>query len=95
MTNYAAEANKAVKKFDSTEEIKKGAASIADTAQSYIKNASKNVGDMASEGKKFLKNEGKKDLRRAESFIKENPLKGAAYAAGIGALLTYFFMPRK
>jgi hypothetical protein len=60
-----------------------------------VKDAGRNAEEMAAKGAQFLKHEGRKDMNRAKSFIKENPLKGAAYAVGLGALLTYFLIPRK
>ncbi len=98
MTNYAAEADKAVKKFENSSEgkdVRKGIAAIAGAAQDFVHDAKENVSDMACASTKHIKSEGQKDLRRAENFIKENPVKGAMYAAGIGAVLSYFLLPRR
>lgn len=94
MTNYIAETKNAANNFKS-EDIRKGASSMVDDAESFINGAKKNSGEMVSKGAKFLKEEGEKDIRMATNFFKEHPIKGALYTIGIGALLNYFLSPRK
>ena len=43
----------------------------------------------------FAESEVKKDMRKVRSFAKEHPAQTAAYALGIGAVLSYFLIPRK
>lgn len=68
--------------------------SFLGTAQSFIKDAKENTVDIVDEGTKYLKKESKKNLRKAEGYMKQHPRKGFAYAVGLGAVLAYFFIPR-
>ena len=97
MNQYAADStNKAIKKFDDEGgSLKRTASSIADTTHSFVKDAKENVTEAAQKGIECVKNEGAKDLGKAQSFIKENPVKSALYALGAGALLSFLLLPRR
>lgn len=98
MYDYAGNADKAVKKMSNAsngDDLRQGANSLANTAQSFVKDAAGNAGKIASESADYIKNEGKKNLEKAESFIQDHPKKGALYALGLGVLVSYFLLRRK
>lgn len=89
--------NNAYKETNSSglNDLRKNAAAMASNAQNFIKETKNNVADAACEGTKFIKAEGKKNIKRAEGYVKAHPRKSTMYALGLGALASYFLLRRK
>lgn len=87
-------ANKTAKGFEGSD-LQEEAVSVKDAVKSFAEDAKEDMSELTREGMKAAKSEIKKDIRKARSFAKEHPAQTAAYALGIGAVLSYFLMPRK
>lgn len=98
MTNYASQGRKAVNKVENHSrlgDLRKGVSSMAETAQSFIKDTTDHVGEVACESTKFIKDESVRNLKKAEGYVKAHPRKSTMAAIGLGAIASYFLLRRR
>lgn len=98
MTNYSNQARKTANKIENNsriDDLRKGVASMAGSAQSFIRDTKDHVGEVACESTKYIKDESIKNLKKAEGYVKAHPRKSTMMALGLGAVASYFMLRRK
>ena len=101
MANYKLNTNRAIRQFARTPEGKKfvhNAMAIVSDASALMASTRKRSHEMANDGGQYLKNEGHRRFHKIAGLKpprRHTDARTVLFAAGAGALLSYFLIPRK